>query len=282
MLWCQIRQQTQLLALLILGMRGDLDPYRLCDQHALQRLVVAASMAFANSAAYMHLRESEETIRYLNRHLQHAQDETGRRIARELHDEIINVHVRLNVQSLEHIARDTTDLCLRREIEQVLRSEQTVGMTLRSICEQLHPTGIDDPIGLPAVLRAHVQKTESRWQGQCRFICDGKLQPVRADVQLAALGIVREALTNASKHANATEITVTLRFPSQSEGSACLTITDNGQGGAPVRPKPGHWGLRQMQERALGIGGTLEIISQAGAGTTLLFCFPTAAPAADT
>jgi signal transduction histidine kinase len=84
--------------MLLLGMRGDLDLYRPEDIRELQRLLAAASLALSNSAAYAQRREAETMIRQLYQHLQVAQDTTAAAVARELHDEIMNVNVRLNIE----------------------------------------------------------------------------------------------------------------------------------------------------------------------------------------
>ena len=139
-------------------MRGDLDPYRAEDIRELQRLLAAASLALANSAAYAQRRDAETMIRQLYQHLQVAQDTTAAAIAHDLHDEIMDVNVRLNIESIRALIGQVRDEALRTELELLLESEQSMGQALRLICVQLHPAGIDDPLGLAAVLRMQVDK----------------------------------------------------------------------------------------------------------------------------
>ncbi len=74
-LWCPIHHaQGHLLGLLLLGMRGDLDPYRRTDQQELERLMSAASLAFSNSAALAQQVEAEGMIRQLHKRVQAVQD----------------------------------------------------------------------------------------------------------------------------------------------------------------------------------------------------------------
>jgi signal transduction histidine kinase len=273
-LWCPIRHaQGHLLGVLLLGMRGDLDPYRAQDVQELQRLLEAAALALANSAAYQRQCQAEATIRQLYQHLQQAQDATAAAIARELHDEIINVNVRLNIEALQKLIDQVRDPTILAELELLLESERTEAQALRMICEQLHPTGIDDPLGLAAVLRMQVEKIQANWSGTCRLIIEHAPCPIGAQAQREALRIAREALNNAMQHASATEIIVRLRYPDTAGGMIALSIQDNGFTGQVITIKPGHWGVRNMQERARAVGGMLEFRREPDGGTTVVFVF---------
>jgi signal transduction histidine kinase len=280
-LWCPIRHvEGYLLGVLLLGMRGDLDPYRTEDIRELQRLLAAASLALANSAAYTQQREAETMIRQLYQRLQQTQDTTAAAIARELHDEVINVNIRLNIESLQQVIRQVPDITLRSELELILESERTAAQALRMICEHLHPTGIDDPLGLSAVLRMQVEKMQAVWSGLCQLVVEHTPCPIAAQTQHEALRITREALTNAVKHAAATEIVVQLCYPDTPDDPVCLTIRDNGRTEQLVAARPGHWGVRNMVERARAVGGTLEFCREPEGGTAVVFMFaPTAGSA---
>jgi signal transduction histidine kinase len=273
-LWCPIRHtQDHLLGVLLLGMRGDLDPYRAQDVQELQRLLEGAALALANSAAYQRQCQAEATIRQLYQHLQQAQDTTAAAIARELHDEIINVNVRLNIEALQKLIDQVRDSAILAELELLLQSEHTEAQALRMICEQLHPTGIDDPLGLAAVLRMQVEKIQANWSGTCRLIIEHAPCPIGAQTQREALRIAREALNNAMQHASATEIIVRLRYPDTAGGMIALSIHDNGSTGQVITIKPGHWGVRNMEERARAVGGMLEFRREPDGGTTVVFVF---------
>jgi signal transduction histidine kinase len=88
-------------------------------------------------------------------------------------------------------------------------------------------------------------------------------------------------LHNISQHARATSVLV--RLTVDSAGGVALSLRDNGRGFDPSRigtaDQPGHFGLRQMRERILDLGGTLDIGSAIGQGTELLITLPPATPA---
>ena len=78
--------------------------------------------------------------------------------------------------------------------------------------------------------------------------------------------MVREAVTNVVKHAEAERVLVVLAFRSR---GCRLSVTDDGKGFATDRLAEGHFGLIGMRERASGCGGTLDVRSAAGHGTVV-------------
>ncbi len=93
-------------------------------------------------------------------------------------------------------------------------------------------------------------------------------------VQKQALYIVREALTNAWRHAQAGHVTVHVeRVPEQ--GEVCISVQDDGDGFDPASVQvEGHLGLMIMRSRAERCGGKLEIDSTPGVGTKVVACLP--------
>lgn len=84
--------------------------------------------------------------------------------------------------------------------------------------------------------------------------------------------IAREALTNAFRHAEASEITIEVNY---GRLYFSLTCTDNGRGFDPeCRQKAGHWGLTGLIERAQQLGGQLHVRSEHARGTQILFGLP--------
>lgn len=282
-LWGTLRPaQGELLGLLVLGPRGDLDPYRPDDLRELQRLLDTASLAFTNSRTYAQQQKATTIIRQLYQRLQVQHNQTAAAIARELHDEVLNITVRLNLASLETLLGRVTDPALRAELELVVQGEQSLAETLRMICEQLHPAGIDDPLGLEAVLRTQVNRVRALWDGPCHFHVAGSPVPLAPEIQWEAMRITREALTNAIKHAQPVEISVALHYPSEPDGQIEVVIQDWGPTTNPIVSHPGHLGIRNMQEGAQAVGGKLLIERTPGVGTTVRFICPARPPAPET
>lgn len=274
-LWCPVvHADGSLLAVLVVGRRGDLDPYRSLDLHEVQRVLDAAALALTNSAAYAQQQATEATIRHLYEQLQSAQDEAAAALVRELHDEVINGAIVVNVQALKRLLPGVQDQALRHELQLVLETEQSVIEGLRLISERLYPTAHNDPLGLEAELRVQLQRALSVWMGDGEMQVVNEPVPVEPVVQEAVLQIVREALINVVKHAQATLIQIELRYPADATELLIVTIRDNGQGDGPVAPKTGHWGLRSMDERARSVGGQVRVQRHPSGGVEVTICVP--------
>lgn len=277
-LWAVIRHQDgPILGVVMIGPRGDIDPYQPRDLQQINQLLAAASLALTNSVSYTAQVAAQQTIRQLYRHLQQAQEQTAAAIAREIHDEVLNVNLRLNIEALERLVAEIQDPALQARLEQIIDNEQSTSQMLRLICEQLHPTGTDDPFGLAMRIERLVEQAKARWTEHICLNINQEPVPVETPVQHEVVGIVREALTNAITHADATTITVVLQFPTKPAQPLRIEVRDNGQSGKPLAAQPGHMGLRSMQERAASIGGTVAWSRQHGGGTIVLIETPTQA-----
>ncbi|MEO7318156.1 MAG: ATP-binding protein, partial [Chthoniobacteraceae bacterium] len=133
-----------------------------------------------------------------------------------------------------------------------------------------------------AVERAVREITETK-AVRTRLTLDPVVRALPQEVEYNLLRIVREAVTNAVKHSGANLIEVTLRSkPDAIE----VSIHDDGSGfsreggpdGSPSGSGQGHYGLIGMKERASQIGGSLQLVTQPGAGTTISLTLPLGSP----
>jgi signal transduction histidine kinase len=192
-----------------------------------------------------------------------AADETRRRIERDLHD---GIQQRLVSLGLELRAAQATVPLQPGELEGVLSrvGEGLAGVIdeLREISRGIHPAILSER-GLEPALRA---------------LCRRSAVPVELDldaeqrlpepVEAAAYYVVSEALTNAAKHAHASVVNVEL---DTHDANLQLAIRDDGIGGADLS---GGSGLVGLSDRIEALGGTLQVTSPAGTGTTLLIEVP--------
>jgi two-component system sensor histidine kinase UhpB len=171
-------------------------------------------------------------------------------IARDLHDEVGQVltGVLLHLDSIAEAAPSQ-----RGEIDAAKQAVRLALDEVRRISSQLRPEMLEH-LGLASAL-TELSTTFARVSGlnvERRF--DSTLPKLSAEVELAVYRIAQESLTNVARHADATEVTITLE---RGSGSLILNVGDNGRGfDGPVEE---HGGLRSMRERALLIDGALAV-----------------------
>lgn len=196
-----------------------------------------------------------------NRRAHLAREAERRRIGRELHDE---VGQRLTGILLQ-LERTRTHLPPELR-DNLARTQELVRSTLDeigAIAWRLRP-GILDDLGLAKALEALVQSVSD--PARVRILL-GVAEPLPAlgpDAEIVLYRVAQEGLTNALRHARATEIRVELR---PQDGGVHLEVVDDGCGLAATDTEGE--GLRGMRERALSIGGHLQIESRAADGVRI-------------
>jgi signal transduction histidine kinase len=133
-----------------------------------------------------------------------------------------------------------------------------------------------DDLGLIPALRSLVNGLQERYGTRTELAVKGVERRLTPEVETAIFRIVQEALNNVGKHAQASEVCVTMEFR---EAGVGLTILDNGRGfdltaSVDALPRAGKLGLAGMRERARLLGGTFSIVSGSGKGTCLTLDIP--------
>jgi signal transduction histidine kinase len=139
---------------------------------------------------------------------------------------------------------------------------------LRRFMAELRPPLLDQR-GLPEAIRTQAQTFEASNGVACTVEADldGQLAP---ELETVLYRVVQESLTNAAKHARASQVTVGL---AASNDVVRLRVRDDGAGFDPLAVRrlvqDGHFGLAGMRERVEMVGGSLRIDSSPGRGTTI-------------
>jgi signal transduction histidine kinase len=254
---------------------------RIFDAEALalaQLFAAHAATAFANAQLYTVVQTGQVRLQDLSRQLLEAQEAERRRIAHELHDEAGQLLASV------HLALEATVSGLPQQFREgfhLVRSHlDAIETQLRRLAHELRPT-ILDHLGLRPALQSLVQGVAER-TGLCireDIAIEGRLAPA---VETALYRIMQEGMTNITKHAAATH--VDLRLWRDGESVHGL-LRDDGAGFTvePVMDRTGRWGLGLLgiRERLEALGGTLQIISAPGQGTTLQITLPAAATRPD-
>jgi two-component system sensor histidine kinase UhpB len=200
------------------------------------------------------LAAAERENRSLRARLVSIQDEERKEIARELHDEIGPYLFAARAQA--GAARRVTDGAGGAAVDAVIESLDALQATNRRLLDQLRPAALEE-LGLVAALEA-LGRLLQRSRPELRVSVESDALPaLPPELEAALYRIAQEALTNAARHAAATQARVTLKA---GEGALTLTIADDGRGLDPTRPAGR--GLIGMRERAAAYGGALTL--QAG------------------
>jgi signal transduction histidine kinase len=194
-----------------------------------------------------------------------AADAERRRLERNLHDGAQQRLVSLTLLLRQLEARLSGDPEDARRLLTAARDELALALDeLRALAHGIHP-GILRERGLGAVLEALAVRAPV----PVRVIALPRAR-FPEPVEVAAYYVVAEAVTNAAKHARASEVVVRA---THAEGRARIEVADDGVGGARVGDGSG---LRGLMDRVEALGGRLEISSPAGAGTILVVDIPLA------
>lgn len=200
------------------------------------------------------------------------------RIARQVHDGIAQklTALSLDLTLLERSIRP--DAAEKMSAEELQRRLQGLsGLTAvaiqmaRKIVSELHSKTLEE-FGLAAALDDYVKECREHLGLAGEFVLDG--DEIQADPRVAAMvfRIAQEALLNAARHAQATQVQVRL---SSRSGWLCLQVQDNGRGITEEEiAAPDSLGVAAMRERALQVGGTLKVTGIPADGTLVVLRVP--------
>ena len=220
-------------------------------------------------------RRAQEALRMYSQRLMEVQEVERENIARELQEQIgeILTALRINLQAIQRSGRNS---------DGVPPVDESIGMIdealerVRELSIELRPSLLDD-IGLSVALRQYVDRYAQR-TGIHAEVLNGFRDDSRLprELETACFRITQEALTNVARHAHAVNVSVQLE---RYRERMLLTIMDDGVGFdiANLRKSASEasaLGLRGMEERALAVGGYVEIDSAAGRGTRIRATFP--------
>ena len=225
-------------------------------------------------AAESQLRET----RLLAQHMSEAQENERRHLARELHDEL--------GQCLTAIKTDAV-LIRNRSVDnepKVFASAQAIIDVASHIYDVVHnmitrlrPSPLDD-LGLLATLEESISAWQTR-QVDITFKLSfaGKLDNLNETMNMTVFRVVQESITNAVRHANATEIAVSVvnEFDEKNGQQLTISVADNGKGMEVLDfHSDVDFGLLGMKERAQSLGGTFQLESALGEGVTIFVTIP--------
>jgi len=210
------------------------------------------------------LRQNYEEVRYLAGKLITAQGDERKRIALELHDDVVQRLALLAIQIAnldESVPRDMTQA--HRVLSELRQETDQAAFSLRELSHQLHSSALQY-VGLPEALQGLCWTLSQRHQIAIRVEAE-PLQRSSYDINLCLYRVAQEALSNIVKHSGARKVIVML---AQGANSVQMEIRDNGIGFDPEERSTG-LGLISMRERVRLQNGAIQISSEESCGTTI-------------
>ena len=222
------------------------------------------------------LRASEQRLRFLTSQLLSAQERERKRISMELHDELgQNLAVlKLQIRAIERaLGEDQQDL--KEGCRELLNYIDGVIDNVRRLSHDLSPAILED-LGLQSALNYLINEVSKHYTVSHSFKVEDLDRLFPSDLQIIIYRIFQECLTNISKHAGATEVSIMVK---EDNDILSMILEDNGVGFEPTaslarRSSGRGLGLAALDERARMLGGTLEIWSQPGSGTRVTCLIP--------
>ena len=225
--------------------------------------------------------ESERQLRNLSELLLKIQEEERKSISREIHDQLGQQVTAINLD-LKLAAREQKPDQVRSLVDRAIAESEQLLETLHDFATRIRPPEIDD-LGLNAALETYIWDFQSRTRINCCFESNLGTTRLSPSVAINVFRLVQEAMNNVFKHAEATNVEVTIeKHDADPHPVLRIQVSDNGIGAtglneSPVEPtlqKNGRLGILGMKERVQLLGGTIRIESSPGEGTSISIQLP--------
>jgi signal transduction histidine kinase len=217
-----------------------------------------------------------ERMRFYARQIIQAQEEERQRIARELHDEMLQQLIVLS-RRLDAWIVPSQPLCTvpterLASLQELIRD---MSSDMRRFVRDLRPSTLDH-LGLVPALRGLMRGLETDHEIAAQLQVVGSAERLLPDQELTLFRVAQEALSNVRRHANAAQVSARIEF---SPAQVQMTIEDDGDGfhvpeAVDDYVAIGKLGLAGMDERARSVGGTFTLRSQRGHGTAVSITIP--------
>jgi signal transduction histidine kinase len=216
---------------------------------------------------------SLENARLLQRSQDLAILEERERIGMDLHDGVIQslYGVGLNLEDCADVLAEDPEF-VRQRLDKAVNDLNQVIKDIRSYIFHLRPAAFDSrDLGQALFDLAREVRVNSLIEVNLDVAEDG-VRDLRPDVSENLFHIAQEALANVAKHSRATQAWTRLQV---ADGVVQLTVRDNGRGFNASRPGGvGHRGLGNIADRARALGGSYEVTSSIGGGTSITVAVP--------
>ncbi len=217
--------------------------------------------------------------RLLAQHMAEVQEKERRHLSQELHDELGQCLTAIKTDAVLISNRsEETDPKIHVSARAIIDVASHIYDVVHNMITRLRPSPLDD-LGLVATIEESITKWQQRQtQIEFKLVLEGELDNLGETLSMTVFRIVQEAITNAVRHADATEIRIKIQRQKNAISAGdllSLTIIDNGKG---MVVQDFHsevdFGLLGMRERVRSLSGQFEIISTLGGGLSIQITIP--------
>ena len=241
------------------------------DRQLLTTFANQSAVAIENARLYESLKEERD-------HLVVVEDEVRKRLARDLHDGPTQLvaSIIMSLGFTKELIKRSPDLALS-EIEQNLEIANKTLKQLRTLLFDLRPVILETQGLLPA-LEVYCERLVETDDLNVVLTIQKEFDRLSTTAEIAIFSIIQEAINNAKKYANASQVDLVVQ-PDQQQDSLTFLIKDDGVGFDVQKVKArydeqGSLGMINMQERTETIRGRLKIQSKLGEGTKVILVLP--------
>jgi signal transduction histidine kinase len=220
----------------------------------------------------LRLEETQLLLRLLAQRNETLREDERKHLKRELHDELGQslLALRMGLSMLD-IQFGSADALLRENARRMIGTLDSTIQVVRDVVTSIRPSSLD--LGIVAALEWLVEEYQKFSESAIRYelhVCEGdiELDDARATT---IFRIVQESLTNIVRHAQASQVDITL---ARIESHYLLEVRDNGRGFDTGTRKEKSFGLVSIRERALALGGDVEIDSAPNRSTAIKVKIP--------
>ncbi|MGA2097814.1 MAG: sensor histidine kinase [Candidatus Acidiferrum sp.] len=213
---------------------------------------------------YQALLRGREELEGLSARLLEVQEEERHSISRELHDEVGQTlgALLVDVGQLSKLV-PPGDRAIHGQIDSIKSVAERAVKSIRDMALLLRPPMLDD-LGLVPALEWQAREVSRRSETEVEIVSENVSEKLSDEIKVCIYRLVQEALNNASTHAAAKNVKVSVI---QAAGEISVEVSDDGRGFEPERQRG--MGILGMEERVKRLGGTLALQSTPGKGATV-------------
>jgi PAS domain S-box-containing protein len=244
-----------------------------------QMLVRAALIKMKDETAIMSVLnditvyKSREELRLYSKVSSELQEKERKRIAREIHDSVIQILItaKMHLDTME--SRHSNEY--KRTLEDTIKQLNGAITELRRISHNLHPIFIED-IGLEEAIKSMLKNFEKRTSIQVVIGKDEFCDKISSDFEINIYRIIQEIINNIERHSEATDVNIDFECI---ENSFIIKVRDNGKGfdvdkSIQIVGEEVKYVIRNIRERVDLLNGSYEINSAPGKGTEIIVKVP--------